>query len=296
METMPPLGSTLRIFHPAPGIVAFYDGRIAGRRAYSELPNWLDDGAYSLGICSYVIVDGPEALVYDTHISLTHADLIREMLQTLGVRSIRVVLSHWHDDHVAGNEVFADCEILAHHLTAQTLEKNRIALEKAIPPIKPLIMPNSIYEDTLEIKVGNIAVELRHADIHSLDGTVLFLPESSLLLAGDTLEDTVTYVDEPHRLDVHLKHLEEMASWKISRILPNHGSPDVIESGGYGTSLITATRNYVKKLQRCRTEPTLAAQDLRTFCAEDLAAGAIFYFPGYEEVHQLNVQAVTTAQ
>jgi hypothetical protein len=106
--------SMLRVFEPYPGLYAYYDGRVEGRRLYSDAPNWLDDGAYSLGIASYAIVDQGEALVYDTHMSLSHGRAIRSHLEGLGVGSIRVVLSHWHDDHIAGNEIFADCEIATH--------------------------------------------------------------------------------------------------------------------------------------------------------------------------------------
>ena len=289
------LGSTMRVIYPAPNVFAFYDGRVEGVRAYSDDPNWLDDGAYSLGICSYAIVDGPEALVYDTHISIAHAKAIRESLHAMAVRSIRVVLSHWHDDHVAGNEVFADCEIIAHALTSNALAGHREALESGNPPIKPLVLPNRLYEGRLDLRVGHIQVELRHADIHSHDGTVLVLPGRNLLLAGDTLEDTVTYVDEPTRLDIHLENLRRMSEWDISRILPNHGAPEQIEAGGYGPSLIAATQRYVEKLLRCRTEQELAEQDLRTFVAEDLSARSIFYFEPYEAVHRQNIRAVTTS-
>lgn len=116
---MPALGSTMRILRPYPNVLAFYDGRIEGVRAYSQERNWLDDGAYELGVSTYAILDGAEALVYDTHISLEHARIIRRTLADAGVASIRVVLSHWHADHVAGNEVFADCEIIANPLTAR---------------------------------------------------------------------------------------------------------------------------------------------------------------------------------
>jgi hypothetical protein len=47
----------LRTLRPAPEIYAFYDGRVDGFR-FSEGPNWVDEGALSLGICSYAIVDG----------------------------------------------------------------------------------------------------------------------------------------------------------------------------------------------------------------------------------------------
>ena len=120
---------------------AFYDGRIGGVRAHSDDSNWLDDGAYSLGVCSYAIVDGREALVYNTHISLPHARIVRQTLSDVGVTDIRVVLSHWHRDHIAGNEVFRDCEIIANTLTAEALAKHRPMIEGGDPPIRPLIMP-----------------------------------------------------------------------------------------------------------------------------------------------------------
>jgi glyoxylase-like metal-dependent hydrolase (beta-lactamase superfamily II) len=173
----PPLGATMRVLEPAPGVLGFYDGRIPGLRVYADKPNWLDDGAYELGICTYAVVDGAEALVYDTHISLNHARLIRQRLEEAGVRHICVVLSHWHDDHVAGNAVFADCEIIANRLTAELLETNRETIETADPPIRPLVMPNRLFEGSLTLRIGHTEVVLQQMDIHSQDGTVLLLPD-----------------------------------------------------------------------------------------------------------------------
>ncbi len=289
---MPPLGSTMRVHQPYPGVLAFYDGRIDGARAYSDAPNWLDDGAYSLGVCSYAIVSGDEALVYDTSISLPHARIIRKTLEDLGASNIRVVLSHWHVDHVAGNEVFADCEIIANELTLQAMSANRDRLENDNPPIKPLIMPNSTFETELNLEVGDIDVELRHVDIHSHDGTMLILPQRKLMLAGDALEEPITYVAEPKRLEHHLRDLERMATWDIEKILPNHGAEEMIIAGGYGPELIAATRNYATKLLRLRHEPELAKQELRTFVAEDFVAGVISYYAPYESVHARNVSVI----
>jgi cyclase len=102
----------LRLLEPAPGILAWYDGRVEGHR-FAPGPNWVDDGALSLGIASYAVVDGDHALVYDTHVSVAHAERIRADLTAHGVRHVTVVLSHWHLDHVAGTEAFADCRVIA---------------------------------------------------------------------------------------------------------------------------------------------------------------------------------------
>jgi glyoxylase-like metal-dependent hydrolase (beta-lactamase superfamily II) len=286
------LGSTMRVLRPARNVLAFYDGRIDGVRAWSEAPNWLDDGAYALGACSYAIVDGAEALVYDAHISTSHAALIRRTLEAEGVRSFRLVLSHWHADHVAGNAVFRDCEIIANVLTAELLEEHRGALEGGSPPIRPLIGPSQTFVDRLDLRVGAVPVQLHRFDIHSRDGTVLLLPDPGLLFAGDTLEDPVTYVAEPDRLGHHLADLDRLARLSFERILPNHGAPAVIEDGGYGRGLLDATRRYVEKLLRCGDDPGLAGEDLAAFMHEDLVGGHVHYFAAYEKVHRDNVGRV----
>ena len=104
----------LRVLQPADGIRAYYDGRIEGYR-FADGSNWVDDGALSLGIASYAIVDGDEALIYDTHVSVEHARFIRATLEDEGVRRFVVLLSHCHLDHVAGTAAFADCEVIADH-------------------------------------------------------------------------------------------------------------------------------------------------------------------------------------
>lgn len=287
------LGSTMRVLRPYPHIFAFYDGRVDGQRIHSDQPNWLDDGAFTLGVCSYAVVDQTEALVFDTHVSLAHARAVRSTLEAEGVSDIRVVLSHHHDDHIAGNEIFADCEIFAGRATAELLETRREEIETGDPPINPLVMPNTVFDGVLALTVGSIAMEIHPFDIHSRDGHVGWLPQHGLLLAGDTLEDPITYVAEPDRLSTHLADLARLNEWPIKKILPNHGAPDVIEAGGFDSSLIAATRMYVETLLRCAGEPELAALDLKDFAAVQFADGSIHYYPSYEETHRRNIGAVT---
>ena len=117
--------SSLRILEPAPGVFAYYDGRVPGVRLHSAAGNWLDDGAHSLGIASYAVVANNEAIVFDSHISLDHARAVRRHLEGRGITRFTLVLSHWHDDHIAGNAIFADGPIIAHRLTLEALVANR---------------------------------------------------------------------------------------------------------------------------------------------------------------------------
>lgn len=288
-----------RILKPAPFLYCFYDGRVEGARLHSETENWLDDGGYSLGTASYAIVDEDDALIYDTHLTLAHATKIRKFIEALGVKRMRVVVSHHHLDHVAGNGAFADCEMIAHALTLAHLTRDKAAIEsgnKSGPPaIAPLTLPNRTYEDALHLDVGRLSVHLRHADIHSDDETLLFLDDLGILLAGDTLEDTVTYVSEPRSLDIHLQELDRIWGFPVSRILPNHGNPDIIAAGGYQKTFIRATQQYVRGLLRAVREPDLRDADLRTFIAGPLQAGWVTYFEPYEAVHRQNISKTVAA-
>jgi cyclase len=285
----------IRILRPSPGIEAFYDGRIGGYR-FAGGPNWVDDGALALGIASYAVVSGEEALVYDTHVSVGHARYVREALERRGVRKITVVLSHWHLDHIAGTAAFADCEVISSERTAELLVGHKAAIEsgehEGPPGIDPLILPTRTFRDRFRLTIGRVDIELIHTNIHSDDTTLAWLPQRRLLLCGDTMEDTVTYVDEPESFALHLANLERLRRLRPDRILPNHGDPEVIAAGGYSEGLILATEQYIRALQRCRTNPSLREADLRDLIAESIEAGSVHYFAPYEAVHQENLETV----
>jgi cyclase len=288
----------LRILRPHPGLLAFYDGRVEGFRFAPE-PNWVDEGALSLGIASYALISGTEALVYDTQVSVPHARAIRDVLDSLGVRRITVVLSHCHLDHVAGTEAFADCEIIANRRTAEHLERDRAAIEAGTlggpPAIAPLILPTRLFEGEMQVQVGDLAVRLIEANIHSDDATVLWLPEMGALLAGDTVEDTVTYVGDPLSFAQHLADIERLSALNPRFVLPNHGAVEVIAAGGYDASLLGATADYIRWLMRLWAEPGLAPTPLEEVIAAQLDSGALRWFAPYDGVHRQNVARTLAA-
>jgi cyclase len=269
----------MRLLAPAEGILAFYDGR-HGKREHDQ-PNWLDDAALMLGIASYAIVDGGEALVYDTHLSVDRARWIREQLEPARVT---VVLSHRHIDHIAGTEAFVDCEVLAGPLTTRLLGEQREAIEAATPPVKPLVLPTGEVPPTLA--VGTTVVQALPFDIHAADHTLLWLPERRILLAADAVEDPITFVAEPERIEIHLRELDRLEALDPDTVLPAHGDPDVIAAGGYGPGIIEATRVYLT---------ALLAGDRRPFeeiLKGPLRKGWIHPYAAYEEVHERNLKAV----
>ena len=289
----------LRVLRPTPNIYAFYDGRIEGYR-FADGENWVDDGALSLGIASYAIVDGEDTLIYDTHISIEHAAFIRKTLADIGVKKFTVVLSHWHLDHVAGTAAFADCPIISNKRTADHLKTHMVAIENGTysgpPAINPLILPTRTFSGSMQLHVGELQIDLIDANIHSDDATVLWLGSERILLAGDTMEDTVTYVGEPEHFDTHLKDLDRLWALNPERILPNHGDPEIIALGGYEKTLIRANQQYIRILKRCIHEPELREKPLRDIITGPLEAGWVNLFEPYEAIHQQNIDVVLAAK
>ncbi|MFC4668577.1 MBL fold metallo-hydrolase [Seohaeicola nanhaiensis] len=280
----------MRILTPAKGVYAYYDGRLPGYH-FAETPNWVDEGALTLGIASYALVAGHQAIVYDTHVTVDHARAIRRHLERLGVTDFTVVLSHRHLDHVAGTEAFADCRVITNALTAAHLERDRAAIEAGtlggLPAIAPLVLPTETFEGQMALTLGGERIELIQLNIHSDDATVLWLPERRILLAGDTLEDTVTYVGEPEGFDAHLRDLARLSALGPLHILPNHGDPDVIAKGGFGSGLIGATERYVALLRSGRAPESLA-EAMPLFDT----GKACRYAACYEAVHRENLARV----
>ena len=153
-------------------------------------------------------------------------------------------------------------------------------------------MPTRTFSGGERLDLGGTELELIAVNIHSDDAAVIWLPAQRLLLCGDTMEDTITYVDQPESLDAHLADLERLSRLRPDRILPCHGDAEVIAAGGYSRGLIAATEQYIEVLKRCREDPELRDLPLRELISGPLEAGWIKYFEPYEPVHRENLEAV----
>ncbi len=216
--------------------LAFYAGRDWTR--IRDEPNWLDDGAMKLGIATYAIYKNNKAVIYDTFADIRQAMWVRNHLENVGIKQFTVVLSHWHLDHIAGNEVYKDCNIISNALTRELLFRNK---------------------------------------------------NDKILLAGDTLEDSITYIDEPENLVEHVKNLRQLKQLSLAAILPNHGDPDVIEDGGYDKTLIDATINYIIHMVGQAHDRDFLMSPMKSYLREEIEQGWVHYYEPYEEVHNENL-------
>jgi cyclase len=275
-------------------ILVFYAGRDWTR--IRDEHNWFDDGAMKLGIATYAIHRNNKAVIYDTFADVRQAARVRHYLENIGIEKFTVVLSHWHLDHIAGNEIYADCNLVSNTLTRELLLKHKPDIElgslSGPPGINPLILPDITFENISRLYLDDLELELRHTNIHSVDGIIIYIPSDKILLAGDTLEDPITYIAEVENLAEHVKNLRRLKQLPINAILPNHGDPDVIEAGGYQTTLIDATINYITRLVARAHDAEFLKSSMKALLAEEFEKGWIHYYEPYNEVHSENLLKV----
>lgn len=272
----------------------------AGREEPDAPPadDWVNGAAMRLGIGTYAIHQGNEALVYDTFTTLEQARWVRAYLQRKGIEKITVVQSHWHLDHVAGNEIYQDRTIISLDLTRDIMLEKKAALEAGEewgpPPIKPLIVPNVTFSDRLDLYVGDIKVECHRFNIHTHDANLLYIPQDKIMLVGDALEDPITYMVEPEGLRDHLQELQRLRAMDIKVIYPNHGDPLTIVKGGYDKTFIDATVMYISGMLKRVHDQDFRQTKLEDYVGEALASSWIHPWKPYREVHDMNLQVMQT--
>ncbi len=290
---------SIRVFQINDHLLAFYDGRPPEAARRPEAENWMDSSALNVGVATYVIYRGNAALVYDTYPSTQEAQWVRDYLTKAGIRHFTLVNSHWHLDHVGGNAVYADIDRIGTKKTIQRLAAKKASIENGTewgaPAVKPLVAPNIGIESDTDYRIEDLRIELRPVNIHSEDGLVIYLPDDRILLAGDTLEDTVTFVSEPEQIATHYQNLQKMKQWSIGQIFPNHGNPDVISHGGYQTTLIDATMHYLRELALHAHDADFLSGTLEHYVGDSVSKGWVSIWWAYRDAHQTNLKRVSKA-
>ncbi len=276
-------------------LIYFFDGRRPAER-YAKDWNWYDDAAMKLGVGTYVIHQGDIAVVYDTFTSVAQAKFVRNYMEKMGVKKFSVVHSHWHLDHIAGDAVYDDSDVITTKATRDALFKQKADIESGklwgLPPIKPTRIPNVTFVGKKAMNVGDIQFELRQINIHSLDHCVIYFPKDKILLSGDTLEDTLTYMVEVEGLPKHIKNLKKMHTWDIAKIYPNHGDPSIVMNGGYDKTFIDATISYISQMLNHSHDKDFLNAKMEDYVGDFAAKGTIHIFEPYRDVHKQNLKLV----
>jgi cyclase len=234
--------------------------------------------------CNAGIVDlGNQTLVFDTLFTPPAAQELRRYAEQLTGRAATwVINSHRHADHVLGNQVFADAQIVATSTTREQIaqrsaafiahakadktflaefaaqidrepdERTRAgmiamladyrALDAALPTIE-LMLPNVTFDGRMTFHGTQRSAELiAHGSGHSPGDAFLYLPNEKIMFAGDIVQVQTHPSMSDGNPEQWAAMLEQIAMLDIERIVPGHGPLG-------GREDIDLTRQYIHDLQ-----------------------------------------------
>ena len=155
----------------------------------------------------------------------------REMLDFLrseSKRGIRYVINtHHHADHVYGNYLFTEADIVSsdkcREVIRKTGEKNLAEAKAQTPELGEvsLRLPNIVFQDKLTLHLGDRVLRLIPLPGHSPDGIGVFIEGEKILFAGDAVMP-LPYIFWGDRdiLQATLRMIKEM---NLENIVQGHG-------------------------------------------------------------------------
>lgn len=159
------------------------------------------------------------------------AEKIREALKRLGGDKPRFILNtHWHGDHVGGNEAFGrDGTIIAHDNVRKRLATKQELFGEAVEPLARAGLPVVTFGDRVTIHFNDEEVQMIHLPGGHTDGdSIIIFPKSNVVHMGDLMfAGMFPFVDLEHGGDVEGMARNVARAMELApagaKFIPGHG-------------------------------------------------------------------------
>lgn len=169
----------------------------------------------------------------------------------------RVIVSHYHADHIYGLQVFQDlgAEIWAHSsgqeyfgsdAAALLMEQRRETLFPWVDEKSRLVAADKWLDGDVDFKMGGLHFELRHVGpAHAPDDMVMFVKEDSVLFTGDLIFiGRVPYVGDADSRS-WLVAIDKLIAFKPKYLITGHGTASSTPAKD-----LKLTREYLSYLRK----------------------------------------------
>jgi glyoxylase-like metal-dependent hydrolase (beta-lactamase superfamily II) len=211
---------------------------------------------------------------------------------------VRVIVSHYHADHIYGLQVFEDLDAeilapvgaekyLASDNASERLEERRFTLDPWVNDDTRLVYPNRYLDEGMQFRLGDVEfIVTVVGNAHSDGDLTLYVLPDRVLLSGDIIfEGRIPFVG-----DANTRHwaqvLERMETEQLVALIPGHGGV-----AANPNDAISLTRRYLSFL---RDRMALAVEEFVPF-DEAYAATDWSEFeqlPAFEEANRRNAYQV----
>ena len=217
-----------------------------------------------------IIITGAGVVIFDALGTPALGQLLLEKIRAITREPIvRVIVSHYHADHVYGLQVFEDLDAeilapagaekyLASDNAGERLEERRFTLDPWVNDGTRLVYPERYLREGMQFRLGDVEfIVTVVGNAHSDGDLTLYVMPDRVLLSGDIIfEGRIPFVG-----DANTRHwaqvLERMETEQLVALIPGHGG--VAENPNDAISL---TRRYLTFL---RNEMSLAVEEFVPF-------------------------------
>ncbi len=178
------------------------------------------------------------AILIDSTFSTRTANAFRKSLESKIEPPIsKLVLTHYHLDHICGIPVFRDCSVIA----SEPYKKLRRTAK---------YQPTLTFEKSLILKDEDFVVEIVHAGGHTEDSSYIYLPQEKTLFSGDLIfAKSFFYAgDRTFNPEKWLDVLKHFTTMEIETIVPGHGPLCDLEEVETYIDFFEATSSTMKEL------------------------------------------------
>jgi glyoxylase-like metal-dependent hydrolase (beta-lactamase superfamily II) len=183
-----------------------------------------------------VVVTGAGVVVFDTlgTPSLAHK-LLEKIREITDQPVVRVIVSHYHADHIYGLQVFADldAEILApvgadlyldSENARERLEDRRFTLDPWVNDNTRLVYPDQMLKHGTKFRLGDVDFTVTVVgNAHSDGDMTLYVEPDRVLFSGDIIfEGRVPFLGDSNTKR-WVQVLERMEHEKLVALVPGHG-------------------------------------------------------------------------
>ncbi|WP_329391756.1 MBL fold metallo-hydrolase (plasmid) [Streptomyces sp. NBC_01351] len=217
------------------------------------------DGGWCLNNAG-ILTDGDRSVLVDTAATEARARQLRRAALRLAPRPPHAVVNtHFHGDHTYGNSLFPEALTIGHEKTRTLVGAAGTHMAGLWPDVCwgdiEITPPELTFRDRMTLHVGDaVRAELVHIGpaAHSVDDTVVWLPEQGVLFTGDLAMNGVTPFCVMGSVAGSLRALDRLRALGATTIVPGHGPVG-------GPEILDANEAYLRWVQGLAKEGAAAA-------------------------------------
>jgi len=162
--------------------------------------------------------------------------------RTTGTPVTKLILTHYHGDHVFGNQIFNDCQIISSRALATRMREasssqwTRDKLEEAAK-MRPdsygkldldnleITFPTEVFDESFTLMDEGLEIVVKRVGGHTVGSAYVYFPAEQVLFAGDLIfAQTFPWGGDPTAdPDEWVAVLKEFQQMDIKKIVPGHG-------------------------------------------------------------------------